>query len=331
MQISKECYSLSPDLASFTKKSDFKWWNHVSWKEIDRASITEKNYWPRLCDFIAYNEGCVNYGYADGQAGYSIGYGLLFKENNSTSYRKTAVDLFQQALGLDLYKFIPLEVFNRPFVLGSLKQYKLTNDQCMRLLYFTLEEDERLIKNKISLFQTLSLNMKIAIHSLWYNFPSLIGPKFMEGLSAYIRSRKLKYLLDCLYEIENNSNPKESSYYFGVRNRRLRESLMFSNRALDFAWRIEARYFDNFIEELKKDMSDLYDRFLLYYEDKTSSFSFQADSSTDASISVNQGSVQDDKFTLSLFGRIIKQGILDGYFEEEALPNLEYIIRKLKK
>ncbi len=244
-------------------KQQTEWWNNnaVDWAKIGkiRDSINISNYWTNLCQFVASNEGYMSHGYPDCEH-YSIGYGLLFKRSDCVGYEKLAIRAFAEALNVDLYQFIPIEIFAQPRgqIIASLKRYRLTSGECIKLLSYTLEENNFFLRARIKRFDELEPNQKIAIHSMWYNSPSLIGPNLLSFLNNYIQTKDQIYILDCLYEIECNSNFAESEYYIGLQNRRFKEGLMFSNRGLDFITRIPEEYFDRFLDHLSKNMPGLY-------------------------------------------------------------------------
>lgn len=285
--------------------SSTEWWNnrYVDWGKIaaTRESITAAIYWQNLCDFLAMNEGYVPHGYPDCEH-YSIGYGLLFKRSDRSGYELLAIRAFKEALGIDLNSFIPMEIFNtdRAQTLAALKQYRLTPDQCMKLLSYTLEDNEYFIRARIKGFDLLSANEKITIHSLWYNSPSLVGKNLVGFLTNYIETSDLLDCLDCLYEIECNSNSAQGEHYLGLQNRRYRESTMFSNKALDFVVRVPEQYFDNFLDHLAKDMPKLYEKLSQFF---------------DLSESVEES---------------VKLAILTGQIDAAHLPGLAYIQRKMK-
>jgi len=282
------------------------WWTYryVNFAQIARMrdAIDITNYWKRLCDFVAMNEGCVVHGYPD-CAHYSIGFGLLFKRSDRSDYEPFAIKAFHHALGINLHEFIPLSIFNEtPYqICNFLKIYQLSVSDCCKLLSYALETNEGLINARIRNFSALSPNKKIAIHSLWYNSPSLIGPNFTRALDAYTNSGDMTYLLDCIYEIECNSNSAQGELYFGIQNRRYREAIMFSNRALDFLMRVPEQYFAQFLYELRNDMPNLYEALV--------GFDNLADSVEDS----------------------VKRAILEHYVCSDSLPDLAYIAEKMRR
>jgi hypothetical protein len=223
-----------------------------------------------------------------------------------------ALKIFHDALKIDLYKFIPIDMFYpgdnniqnaQNHIKHMLKQYTLTKSECDDLLSCTLKFNEGNLKQKISKFDQLSFNIQIAIHSLWYNGPALLGPKLLKGLQGYINGAVFN-LLDCLHEIENNSNPKlGNKYYRGIQNRRLKESFMFSNRALDFCYRIEQPFFQLFLNELQKDMPEFYDELVKHCNQTTE----------------------------TAFEKYVKKAVLFGEICPKKLPSLSYIASKMKK
>lgn len=258
---------MNHDLQFFEKfyQTNSQWWRnkYISWAEIAamRDNLTNENCWQTLTDFIAIMEGYMEFPYQDG-AHYSIGYGLLFKRCEKNEYEALALNIFQQ-VGINLYNFIPISIFNLPKaeIIAQLKQYRLTKAQCLALLKYTLQYNQSLLEKQIMQFQKLPLGLQIAMHSMWYNSPALIGPNMKHILRDYIASGNQIYLLDCICEIECNSNPANSEYYLGLQNRRYKEAVMCGNRIIDFITYIPDKYFEKFLASMKQDTPNTYSHF----------------------------------------------------------------------
>lgn len=294
-QLDKKFYNLN-----------YNWWenNYVPWTQISqmREDAHEKNYWQKLCEFLALVEGCALYPYQD-SSHYSIGFGLLLKRSDKKEYEPLAYRIFQEALGIDLYNFLPIELFDLEVeeLVSSLKAYRITKDQAYTLLSHTLAYNEVMIQNKIPKFEKLQPNQKIALHSLFYNSPSLLGINLVSALNEYLNSKQLVCLLDVIDEIEQNSNRflPGSNYYFGLQNRRFCESVMFSNRQLDFITRIPNSLFYKFFAQLSIDMPHLHavlSKFLYLCDDLFES---------------------------------LKLAILSDHIKHAVFPDIDYLKRKL--
>lgn len=241
------------------------WWDHFDERLENvyrvRSQLTEENYWSHLVGFVASNEGCVLHPYPD-LTHWSIGYGLLLKRSDSNAFEKLAIAAFE-FIGRSLPDFVQLDAFDNP---ASLRQYRLTPQECMGLLEFSLRYNHTLIKAKIPFFDLLAPNQRIAIQSLWYNCPALVGPNLIRYLNIFYETGQPSALLQCIYEIEQNSN-SSSRYWFGIQGRRYREGAMFSNPYLDFILKVPVQRFDHFIYCISNDYPKLFSLFLAYLEE----------------------------------------------------------------
>lgn len=235
-----------------------EWWNYdgVHWDIVHalRDSACQQNYWDTVLAFVALSEGCVLYPYPDLEH-FSIGYGLLVKQAGKCEYEKLAVCAFKEVLGKDIADIIPLDAFNDN---GALRRCRISQQEAEALLLYVLERNEVILRDSMPYFDVLDYNQRIALHSLQYNSPVLVGPKLKRNITMFQQTLDWQFLSNCVYEIEQNSN-YETQVWVGIQNRRFREGAMFSNKFLDLAIRLQKDKYQKFLCAIKYDYCELYD------------------------------------------------------------------------
>jgi GH24 family phage-related lysozyme (muramidase) len=219
-----------------------------------RDSLTSKNFDETLVKFLSINEGLEKGPYLDSRGNWHIGYGLLLLKNESNTYEKIAIDAFEKVLGKNLQEFIPLSRLKTKDFAGIL----LNQNQCEKLLLYVLKLNECNLVKIIPNFKDLPFNMQIAIHSLYYNAPALIGPRFLGNLRMYEEKKDPCFLINCIWEIEENSNPNKDEFSDsqGIQNRRYYEGAMFSDKVLDLVHRISSIDLLGFLKTAENDVLD---------------------------------------------------------------------------
>lgn len=206
-----------------------------------------------LFSFLALGEGCKLYPYLDTRNHWHLGYGLLLKRDDAHEYEQLAVESFKKALGVDLYKLIPVEKLNPQ----TAKQFNITKEDAKQLLLYSLSKNEEKISKILPRYFQLSPNIKIALQSLYYNAPCLLGPNLLKHINLYLDTNDSTHLLNVIKEIEEYSNPKTSHDWAGIQNRRYMEGAMCSNPMLDLFIRIDSSLFFKFLYELQNPVNDI--------------------------------------------------------------------------
>lgn len=158
-------------------------------------------------NFIAANEGHSRRLYKDHRGIRTIGYGFNLDD-------KSNKNVFMKALGVDEAYFN--EVRNG--------QRDLSDAQTRTLFEASVNNAETFLNNKLGKL-ALSKHQRLALVSLAYNNPSLIGPKLTRALKA-------NDLKAADYEIRHNSNRGKHK---GIQNRRTFEANMFAGVDTDIA------------------------------------------------------------------------------------------------
>lgn len=167
----------------------------------NRMTPTSQSYAQRRYDFISRLEGVREYAYDDTEGLRTVGVGFNLDDPANK-------ELFTKTLGGgdDLYNDV-----------RDGKQ-KLTPAQVRSLFDASVGEAERTLDAKIGKETALPESKRLALLSLAFNGPSLLGPK----ITSAIKAGDDQAVLD---EILNNSNRKR---HRGVANRRYQEAQMYS-------------------------------------------------------------------------------------------------------
>ena len=220
---------------------DLRWWLGQKKKMLLtyslRKQVNEDKYEKILRTFLDMNEGCVLYPYLDTRGHWHIGHGFLLKKAENFCYEKLIVDAFY-SIDIDIEKILPIHSLQNDSFQNSLQSKRniITQLESEKILLYILKCKTKEIKEKIPYFDNLNWNLKIAIHSLYYNSQNLIGPKFLEGLNQYYLKDELIGLIKCIEQVLKHSNPgknKNAYDWKGIQNRRDREAVMLGNAYTD--------------------------------------------------------------------------------------------------
>ncbi len=172
----------------------------------------EASYTQRRYDFIAGSEAIKRRAYDDATGGYmrpgagakgNVTVGVGFNMD-----RPDAKDVMSHALGFDDATF--QSVYSGQRALSDLEVRKLFE--------YTAEEAESIVTNKLGKDVPLKEHQRLALVSLAFNSPSLIGPRIVDAI-------KNNKTVAALKEILFNSNRRRSA---GLARRRYREAHMFN-------------------------------------------------------------------------------------------------------
>lgn len=177
-----------------------------------------EGYAQKRYDFLVGAEAVREYAYDDAN-GKTVTDGMVKKGNITVGIgfnmeRKDARKVFADVLDLDDAAFDAVY---------SGKQ-KLTPVQIRRLFDFNADEAEKIVKNRLG-DAPLPEHQRLALVSMAFNGPSLIGPK----ITAAAASGNVAAALE---EILNNSNAKGIP---GLWTRRYKEAVMFAGGASNLA------------------------------------------------------------------------------------------------
>lgn len=200
-----------------------------------RENLDYNNYEETLLNFIKMSEGMFLYPYYCPAGVITIGGGLALRAKNSTSLNDFAIRAFK-FIGRDLSE---LNDLLDTYV--SNKIHILKEDEANNLLLFCLDEFEKSIIKILPFFNSLALNIKIAIKSLHYNYPNFIYGNFAINLRKYYETHDQTFLERLLYIIcrecnrgaPYNGKQVTVPHWKGLQYRRYREMLMCSNNTID--------------------------------------------------------------------------------------------------
>lgn len=175
----------------------------------------ESSYAQRRFDFIAGEEAIRRRAYDDATGKY-MAPGAQKKGNVTVGIgfnmdRADAGDVMSKALGFDDATF--QSVYSGQRMLSELEVRKLFD--------YTASEAENIVNRKVG-DASLKEHQRLALVSLAFNSPSLIGPKIVEALKA-------GKLTDAMQEILFNSNRRG---HLGLARRRYREAHMFNGPSM---------------------------------------------------------------------------------------------------
>jgi len=174
----------------------------------------DQGYAQQRYDFIAGSEAVRQFAYDD-STGKTVTDGVVKKGNITVGIgfnmdRKDARSVFKNALELD----------DKTFDEVYAGRQSLTPVQIRRLFDYNADEAESVVKARIG-DTTVPVHQRLALVSMAFNGPSLIGPK----ITAAVKGGDTTAALN---EILNNSNSKNIS---GLWNRRYKEAVMFAGGA----------------------------------------------------------------------------------------------------
>lgn len=86
----------------------------------------------------------------------------------------------------------------------------ITKEQAYQLLDYSIQTREQELSKIFPDWMLLKPNEKITIISIYYNSPSLVGPKFKYNIKEYINTGDELYLEKAFFEIKHQSNPKKN-------------------------------------------------------------------------------------------------------------------------
>lgn len=194
-----------------------KWKKTILIREkLKNIKKEEYEFWRK--EFFKINEGFMRKVYLDSRKIPTIGYGFALGLPGG-NFRNYVKEILLQALGYSLE-----DVLN-----GK----EISETDASLLLNFSLQIRYQKIKKKLPFFDHLQLNEKLCVESVFYNSEKSIGKNFICHMKKYHYEKQKESLILAIEQIEKFSNPKISSDWQGMQNRRDREGAMLGCNEID--------------------------------------------------------------------------------------------------